>query len=134
MAYETRYCAFVDILGFRGLVHKLDAGTLDETKMKDLFYSMQEAPFEVARHRGRYARDEGVAFTREPRRDVRAVDRPLAEGRRIGAIESTASSGSLRLSRRAAKCLACVSGLRLVGMRRFYRARYRKRSAISSPG
>jgi hypothetical protein len=50
MAYETRYCAFVDILGFRGLVHELDAGTLDETKMKDLFYSMQEAPFEVAQH------------------------------------------------------------------------------------
>jgi hypothetical protein len=50
MAYEMRYCAYVDVLGFRNLIRELDAGKLDETAMTDLFYSMQEAPFEVPRH------------------------------------------------------------------------------------
>lgn len=50
MAYKMRYCAYVDVLGFRNLIRELDAGKLDETAMADLFYSMQAAPFEAARH------------------------------------------------------------------------------------
>lgn len=43
MAYETRYCAYVDILAFRSLIHDLDAGKITEDDMEELFYRLQTA-------------------------------------------------------------------------------------------
>ena len=43
--YETRYCAFVDILAFRNLIKELDSGTVDVMTMRDILYRVHGRPF-----------------------------------------------------------------------------------------
>ncbi|WP_421996974.1 hypothetical protein [Reyranella sp.] len=43
--YETRYCAFVDILGFRSLIRELDSGSVDVSTMRDILYRVHGRPF-----------------------------------------------------------------------------------------
>jgi hypothetical protein len=43
MAYEDRYCAYVDILGFRNLIRDLDANKITPGDMSGVFDTMQKA-------------------------------------------------------------------------------------------
>src|SRR5206468_7875520 len=47
--YETRYCAFVDILAFRSLIKELDSGKVDVSTMRDILYRVHGRPFLEAR-------------------------------------------------------------------------------------
>jgi hypothetical protein len=42
--YEERYCAFVDILGFRALIQRLRDGRIDPQKLKNLLSKMHNPP------------------------------------------------------------------------------------------
>jgi hypothetical protein len=44
MAYEERYCAYLDILGFRGLLRELSAGTITVEKIRDVLDAVYDPP------------------------------------------------------------------------------------------
>jgi hypothetical protein len=44
MPYETRYCAFVDILGFKGIVRDLERGRITYEALRDMLRTVHRPP------------------------------------------------------------------------------------------
>jgi hypothetical protein len=44
MAYEERYCAYLDILGFRGLIRDLSTGSISVEKIKAVLHAVHNPP------------------------------------------------------------------------------------------
>jgi hypothetical protein len=44
MTYETRYCAFVDILGFTGALRELNRGSMSYVELREILKSVHAAP------------------------------------------------------------------------------------------
>lgn len=44
MTYQIRYCAFVDILGFSGMIKELEGGQLTHDQIADMLYSVHRPP------------------------------------------------------------------------------------------
>jgi hypothetical protein len=62
MPYEIRYCAFVDILGFSGLIDALDAGSFFHDDLRDLLNTVHTpAPAFLALHEGHDLRAQSIS-------------------------------------------------------------------------
>lgn len=44
MTYETRYCAFVDILGFRNIIRDLEAGRIKPDELREMLATVHRPP------------------------------------------------------------------------------------------
>lgn len=47
MSYQTRYCAFVDILGFTAAIRDLDRGSMGYEELRTILRAVHEPPPEV---------------------------------------------------------------------------------------